>query len=727
MNLDALSRLLHGAVYLPAGEALAGGALRVVPELLDGVPPLLVNGGNVTLEGILTAPIPAPDTLAEAAAGGGPAIDRMAATLSAWMIEAAASSPASVAAATLLVAATSAQAAESAGEAHPRAPEVLRAGVVRALAAVHRAEVRVPRLAAAVSASPAVFRVASPVTEAGAPSPALLASIGTHADPARIARAVEVVRETLADVAGRAGTSRALPADAAVLTVVPRERALAGGGWPVELFPVVLGSLGALRHDGSLPEDLGDHARIADLAAELSRLWRQLGRWEVLSRLARVVASAPRRAPAGEATVLAVRLGGLRTQPAQRIAVASAVARMPAEAPRVDLGELLLVAFDDVATALREAAALGEHLPAPVAMALAHGALEARGDGARWHLWGPAAEAALRSVLTVRTADAGTLYADAAVASRVERGENLGGRVRVEPGAGDRAGRRLSLRGEAAVGAPAGDPFGGAPAVDLGDPFGATPAVDLGDPFAAAPPAPAVAAAPSRRPESDPFAETVAGFGPGPSAPSPAASPAPPPAAGDPFAAASPAPPPSPPEEDGDDPFSVPMLDDIDHGRVAADPFASPPPAAPPPPHADDAPSFFLPGVDASPPASSFQLEVVEEEDDSSPRLAPAMPATPITPRGAPLPRVDLPEMLKGYVWFRNEDDMVFGRVYGKRVIDEHRYATADSDAAYVAFLRDKIREGFVPRTELVGDLPGDVRPAPLDLETLTRAWSALG
>jgi hypothetical protein len=60
-------------------------------------------------------------------------------------------------------------------------------------------------------------------------------------------------------------------------------------------------------------------------------------------------------------------------------------------------------------------------------------------------------------------------------------------------------------------------------------------------------------------------------------------------------------------------------------------------------------------------------------------------------------------------------------------MVDRHAYAwNGDPDAAYVSFLRDKIREGFVPRAELVGDLPRGVTLMPLDTESLQRAWKDL-
>lgn len=688
MNLDALSLLLHDAVFLPRGEAVAGGALRVLPELVDGVPPLRLEGGGVRLVGSVRVPVPSPEVVAEASAGGGPGVERYAATLGGWMVEAAGVSPAALPLGALLVAGMAAQVTEAGGEATARAAESMRAAVARALAVAHGAEARVPRLAAAVAASPAVFRLVGPVADPWAVPAGVLSVLAPGLDPGSFVRLVGLVGEAVAEVHARAEGGRSQPGDAAVLGVVPPEVTGSRSGWPVELFGVVLPALGTLlpRAGG---EEVGDPVRAVALAGELARVWRQLGRWEVLARLARVVSGAPRRAAAGEATVMAIRLGGLRSQPALRARITAALDRLPAHAPRVDLGEVVLVALDDPEEALTEAAAVQGALPAPAAMALCHAGLEVRGDGERWLLWGPAAEGALRSVVAARSAEAGTVHADAAVVSRVTRSPALAARVRVDPGAGDRAGTRLTLL--SAAGAPL------APAPPVADPQALRPApAPDHDPFTL-PPA-----------SGDPFAS----FPPTPAAPAPGAAAA----------------------EEYDDPFAVPMLDD--------DPTPPPPPqrrepaaprggrrAAPPPsfePEGEE-PSFFLPGVGSASGATPnpFQLEVVDEEDDSGPRSAP--PAPPVVPpRLGAMPRVDLAEMLKGYVWFRDDEDLVFGRVYGKRVIDEHRYRTGDPGSAYVAFLRDKIREGFVPRTDLVGGLPPAARPATLDPTALVQAWETL-
>jgi hypothetical protein len=95
--------------------------------------------------------------------------------------------------------------------------------------------------------------------------------------------------------------------------------------------------------------------------------------------------------------------------------------------------------------------------------------------------------------------------------------------------------------------------------------------------------------------------------------------------------------------------------------------------------------------------------------------------------RPTPVPGMDFGFLLKGYAWFVEKREAVFGRPYGTRMVDRHVYVhTGDPDAAYMAFLQDKISEGFVPRADLIGDLPRGVTLMPLDTERLDRAWRSM-
>lgn len=88
---------------------------------------------------------------------------------------------------------------------------------------------------------------------------------------------------------------------------------------------------------------------------------------------------------------------------------------------------------------------------------------------------------------------------------------------------------------------------------------------------------------------------------------------------------------------------------------------------------------------------------------------------------------VDFDFLLKGYACFFDRKEAVFGRPYGTRIVDRHVYPYhGDPDEVYSAFLRDKIREGFVPLSERIGDLPRGVTVMPLDVESMQRAWREL-
>ncbi|MBM4389513.1 MAG: hypothetical protein FJ090_00195 [Deltaproteobacteria bacterium] len=95
--------------------------------------------------------------------------------------------------------------------------------------------------------------------------------------------------------------------------------------------------------------------------------------------------------------------------------------------------------------------------------------------------------------------------------------------------------------------------------------------------------------------------------------------------------------------------------------------------------------------------------------------------------KGPKLAAVDFGFVLNGYACYVLHERVVFGRPYGTRLIDHHAYDTGSNlDRAYQIFLQDKIREGFIPQTEMVGDLPRGVTVMPLEPERLAAAWRAL-
>ncbi len=248
--------------------------------------------------------------------------------------------------------------------------------------------------------------------------------------------------------------------------------------------------------------------------------------------------------------------------------------------------------------------------------------------------------------------------------------------------------------------------------------------------------------------EEDPFAAFLSG----PAAafrPAPAPVRVPPPES---FAAAPPRPPPSPPKAPptparaaprASDPFAAAPADDpLASDPLAPDPFAAAPsadPFAPDPfavapeaqgPATVEAAAPAAPAgkpgrrrrgepatTAARPPRRSVRADPVE----TLPVDAPPEPARPVDST------IDFAFLLKGYACFFERAEAVFGRPYGTRIVDRHAYPYAgDPDDAYTAFLQDKIQEGFVPKADLIGDLPRGVTLMPLDIEKLRDAWRAI-
>ncbi len=181
------------------------------------------------------------------------------------------------------------------------------------------------------------------------------------------------------------------------------------------------------------------------------------------------------------------------------------------------------------------------------------------------------------------------------------------------------------------------------------------------------------------------------------------------PVAGDPFTAGSGARIPPAPAADpfGDDPFGgyAPPA------TAGADPFASAPRA--------DARASAEPTGDPFSGAQEDRFTFPQPENASRPSNARAAERPSAT--------LDFDFLLKGYACFFEKKEAVFGRPYGTRIVDRHVYPySGDPDAAYLAFLQDKIREGFVPRADMMGDLPRGVTLMPLDAEKLQRAWKDL-
>jgi hypothetical protein len=195
----------------------------------------------------------------------------------------------------------------------------------------------------------------------------------------------------------------------------------------------------------------------------------------------------------------------------------------------------------------------------------------------------------------------------------------------------------------------------------------------------------------------------------GPSAPS--AAPSGDPFAGDPFAASGAA------HEAAGDPFSAhPAAPLASFDDVFAAPAASPSPSGP----ATSGPSglHLLDFDDEAEPTLAF---------DESGRDAATVDYGGRRAQHHAVASLDFEFLLKGYACFFDKKEAVFGRPYGTRIVDRHVYPyRGDSEEVYMAFLKDKLTEGFVPRADMMGDLPRGVTVMPLDAEAMQRAWKEL-
>jgi hypothetical protein len=117
----------------------------------------------------------------------------------------------------------------------------------------------------------------------------------------------------------------------------------------------------------------------------------------------------------------------------------------------------------------------------------------------------------------------------------------------------------------------------------------------------------------------------------------------------------------------------------------------------------------------------------------TSPPTAPPQPA-PSAAEAAKAPKTagggaDLGYLFAGYVTYRSgEGRVVFARPYGDRLVDVHEYTVSrDLDEAYQSFLKDKISEGFMLRTDLVRARPAQGELQELELDRVSRAMGKLG
>jgi hypothetical protein len=155
---------------------------------------------------------------------------------------------------------------------------------------------------------------------------------------------------------------------------------------------------------------------------------------------------------------------------------------------------------------------------------------------------------------------------------------------------------------------------------------------------------------------------------------------------------------------------------------VEPEPAAAPAPSEAPKESTGDPPTGFTLADPEAAPASAKEESTSDNFTWGSHREAQARPS-----RRRREVRMEFARLLEGYACFFSRDDAVFGRPYGTLMVDRHVYPyVGDAEPAYHAFLVDKIKEGFVPRSELTGELPRGVTLMPLDLEIMGRVWRSM-
>ncbi len=204
-------------------------------------------------------------------------------------------------------------------------------------------------------------------------------------------------------------------------------------------------------------------------------------------------------------------------------------------------------------------------------------------------------------------------------------------------------------------------------------------------------------------------------------------------------------------DDDGED-FSLDLADleraaesapaEVSEPEPEPDAPAAPEPSAPPEP--DDDPF----AMDDDPFESAFESDgpvepepeeepPAPEPDEEKPSVEVAAPASP--GRGADGARKvkagrksrtlpDFSFMFTGYqIYITEKNSVLFGHRHGSHLLDVHEYPCGDDvPEAYARFLKDKIAERFVPRSDLSRPTPKHLEGSKLDVSLLQQAFTNL-
>jgi hypothetical protein len=746
MSADLLASIFEDHRYLARGTSALHAALAAVPELAEGVPALVSDGDGihvwsacgevlrpmvdaVVTEALLSDVVEPPSVLESRLAEDGLVSALVSLSREGMHVSVGAGVVPFLQAAVLSAEAVRQQAPDASPGALARTATALLARLGAAAARLDATGVRIPLLVEAIATCRLLPIFPRGTLDRELDLPMLCEILGCPA-PAELIRAgVRVIGQVVEVVMGhRTGDSLRPQDHQLLLRMLPPvvldegpSAAVASLTYDPDAWAVILPNLAAWLdaagvQDAGLEPDAAERflepASGVALASAVGEALRELRRWDVLSILGHAVVTPPvgyrglvaPRGTSGWGTAVACGLGRLRADAGGTGADAGmaldaawgALARGVAGAV-ADVGTAGVVVFEDAADAVGFALTLEDRLGARVAVGVGQGTVLGGVDGRDARMYGIAVETALRWVAVaplpedMRVEDGAVLAhvggwlcgtgvaIDAAVAQALEAtlSRRAIPRDMMDIAANPRAPRGLDvhkvlacddthvivlLRIPGASGGFEALRFVGERWRSLTEEDG----TEIRAESPMAPPRPA-RAAPTRA-----EARSITPAVPGSYEPTTHA-----PLDFDPIPA------PEDDEDDADGPTSLQPL-------------------------------FFLPGARGPEP-------VALEEDDAWDMPEAKSHGTPSRPSN---PSVDVRYLLQGYATLQDAGRIWFGRPVAGRYVDLHSYFfDGDLDAAYEAFLKEKLEAGFTPRLERSAQIPAGASSVPLEQERLGNTW----
>jgi hypothetical protein len=746
MSADLLASLFEDHRYLARGTSALHAALAAVPELAEGVPALVSDGTGVHVwsacaevlrpmvdavvtEALLSDVVEPSAVLETRLADDGLVSALVTLSREGAHVSVGAGVVPFLQAVALAAETVRQQAPDASPGALARTATAMLARLGAAAARLDAMGLRIPLLVEAIATCRLLPIFPRGTLDRELDLPLLCDILGCPA-PAELVRAgVRVIGQVVEVVMGHRTGDSLRPQDHQLLlrmlppVVLDEGPAAAAASltYDPEAWAVILPNLGAWM-DATGVQDAGLEADAAErflepaggvaLASAVGEALRELRRWDVLSILARALVTPPvgyrglvsPRGSAGWGTAVACGLGRLRAEASSAGADAGmaldaawgAVARGVTGAV-ADVGTAGVVVFEDAAEAVDFALSVEERLGARVGVGVGQGTVLGGVDGRGAHLYGIAVETALRWVAVaplpedMRVDDTAVLAhvggwlcgtgvaIDAAVAQALEAtlSRRAISRDMMDIAATHRVPRGLDVHKVLAcddthvivlLRIPGAS--GGFEALRfVGERWRALTEEDGTEIRAESP---AAAPRPARSAPTRADRRSITPVVPGSYEPTTHA-----PVEFDPIPA---------PDDD----------EDVADGPTSLQPL------------------FFLPGARGPEP-------VALEEDDAWDMPEARSHGTPSRPSNPP---VDVRYLLQGYATLQDAGRIWFGRPVAGRYVDLHSYFfDGDQDAAYEAFLKEKVEAGFTPRLERSAQIPAGATSVPLDQERLGILW----